>query len=303
MLAAIGTVIAGSCALAAALAAGGLRLRSRRKHRRRVQAARRLEQVVNELWYPAAHSFESPGTALAFQLRSLGQATMEIARALAKFEDGTGLVAEWTGLPFKPVALERADRAGPPELWRRFDRAFESFWLLEHPLDDGLELANATMALADWNEHNGPGPRTEEPPPRAAEASGAGAAFFHAVAAPCLAGLAAGHAVRQEGDLLLNHEALAADVNDAGSEAQRTMLALAFALGPGALDADALCPDALCAAEREGGPTIGELLALEDTDLCHALEAVALARRLRRVYPAQRPELLWVDAELAEGDG
>lgn len=301
MFAAIGIVIAGSCAASAVLGLGALRIRGRRDHRRRVQAARRLEEVVNEHWYPAAHSFESPGTALAFQLRSLGQATLEIAQELATFEDGKGLVPEWTGLPFKPVALERPDRAGPPELWRRFDKAFDDFWLLENPLDDGLELANATIALADWNEHNQP---VQEKPaePAPVDQAGAAAAFLHAVGAPCLAALAAEHALRQKDGLLLNQQALEDHVDDNGSIAQRTMLALACALGPIEPDPAERDLAALGLAEHDRGPTIGDLLALENTDLCHALEAVALARRLRRVYPAQRPEMLWVDAALAEGD-
>jgi len=293
MLTIISTAIAGTCAIAALVSLGALQIHARRDRRRRAQAARRLDEVVNEHWYPAARSFESPGTARAFQLRSLGQATLEIAMQLAALDDGTGLVPEWTGPPFKPVALERSDRPGPPELWRRFDDAFENFWLLKHPLDDGLELAHATMALADWNEHNQPAMDEARPPqPAAEERSGAAAAFLHAVSAPCLAALAAENTVRQEGELLLNREALAARVDADGSDAQRTMLALAFALGP------ALRPE-----QHGSGPTIGELLALENTDLCHALEAVALARGLRRVYPTQRPELLWVHAELAESDG
>jgi len=283
MLTIISTAIAGACAAAALLSLGALQVHGRRDRRRRVQAARRLEEVVNEHWYPAARSFESPGTARAFQLRSLGQATLEIAKQLAALDDGTGLVPEWTGPPFKPVALERADRPGPPELWRRFDRAFENFWLLKHPLDDGLELAHATIALADWNEQNQPAAQTAEPQPAAAEHSGAAAAFLHAVSAPCLATVCAENTVRQEGELLLDREALAAQVDEDGSDAQRTLLALAVALGP---------------AGREHGPTIAELLTLENTDLCHALEAVALARSLRRVYPAQCPELLWVHAAL-----
>jgi hypothetical protein len=282
----ISTVIAGTCTAAAVLCLGALQIHGRRDHRRRVQAARRLEEVINEHWYPAARSFESPCTARAFQLRSLGQATLEIAKELVTLDDGTGLVPEWTGPPFKPVALERADRPGPPELWRRFDRAFENFWLLRHPLDDGFELAHATMALADWNEQNQPA--TQMPSAAADEHAGAAAAFLHAVSAPCLADLSAENTVRQEGKLLLDRNALATRVDEQGSDAQRAMLTLALVLGQ---------------ETHEGGPTIGELLSLENTDLCHALEAVALARRLRRVYPAQRPELLWVHAALAESDG
>ena len=160
MLTIIGAAIAGTCTAVALLSLGALQLHGRRDHRRRVQAARRLEELINEHWYPVARSFDSPGTARAFQLRSLGQATLEIANQLATLDDGTGLVPEWTGPPFKPVALERADRPGPAELWRRFDRAFENFWLLKHPLDDGFELAYATMALADWNEQNEPAMET-----------------------------------------------------------------------------------------------------------------------------------------------
>jgi hypothetical protein len=289
MLTVISTAIAGTCTAAALLSAGALQIHARRDRRRRVQAARRLEEVVNEHWYPAARSFESPGTARAFQLRSLGLATLEIAKQLATLDDGSGLVPEWTGPPFKPVALERPDRQGPPALWRRFDQAFENFWLLKHPLDDGLELAHATMALADWNEQNQRATQTSYPPQAAArQHSGAAAAFLHAVSAPCLATLCAENTLRQEGELLLNRQALVAQVDDDGSGPQRTMLALALALSP---------------AEHERGPTISELLELENTDLCHALEAVALARSLRRVYPTQRPELLWVQLALAESNG
>lgn len=289
MLTAISAAVAGTCMAAAAVSLAALRIQRRRDRRRRVLAARRLEDVVNEHWYPAARSFESPGTARAFQLRSLGQATLEIAKQLAALDDGTGVVPEWAGPPFKPVAFERADRPGPPELWRRFDRAFENFWLLRHPLDDGLELAHATMALADWNEQNQPTMEPAKPSqPPAEEHSGPDAAFLHAVSAPCLASLSAENTACQEGKLLLNREALAARAGEFGSDAQRTMLALALALGP---------------ARQGSGPTVGELLRLENTDLCHALEAVALARSLRRVYPAQRPELLWVHAALAESDG
>jgi hypothetical protein len=289
MLTIISTAIAGACTAVALLTLAALQIHARRDRRRRVRSARRLEDVVNEHWYPAARSFESPGTARAFQLRSLGQATLEIAKELAQLDNGTGLVPEWSGPPFKPVALERADRPGPPDLWHRFDQAFEAFWLLRHPLDDGLELAHATMALADWNEQNQPGTETTEPPqPDVAEQPGAAAAFLHAVSAPCLANLSAENTIRQGMKLLLDREVLAAQVDEDGDDTQRTMLALARALGP---------------AKDGSGPTIGELLALENTDLCHALEAVALARSLRRVYPAQRPDLLWMHAALAESVG
>lgn len=260
-------------------------VRARRGRRRRAQTVRRLEQSI-ESWYRAARSFESDAAGYAFQLRSFGAAALDCAKELATLDDGRSRVWEWDGPPFKPVALERVDRPGPNELWRRFDHAFENAWKLAHPFDNCLELGEATIALADWIETNRPliyPPQKPETP----ENAGVDAGFIHAASAPCLASLAAQSTVREEGWLQLDCEALAQRVQEDGTDAQRTMLAVAAML---------------TADGQRGGPTVGELLTLEDTDLCHALEAIALARRLRRVYPAQRPELLWMQAALAESD-
>lgn len=263
--------------------------RARRGRRRRAETVRRLE-VSTEGWYRVARSFECDATGYAFQLRSFGEAALECARELATLDDGSRCVWEWDGPPFKPVALERTDRPGPRELWRRFDHAFENVWKLAHPFDSCVELGEATIALADWIQTNRP---LIHPPPKPGENenenAGVEAAFIHAASAPCLATLAAENTVRDEGMLQLDCETLAERVQDNGTAAQRTMLAVAIVL--------------TVSSQQQGGPTIGELLTLEDTDLCHALEAIALARKLRRVYPAQRPELLWMHAALADSDG
>jgi hypothetical protein len=135
MLTIIGTTIAGTCTAASLLSLGAVQIHGRRNHRRRVRAARRLEEVVNEHWYPAARSFESAGTARAFQLRTLGQATLEIAKELAALDDGTGLVPEWTGPPFKLLWLHAALAEGD---WDRAPADNES----EDRLDPGSESSS-----------------------------------------------------------------------------------------------------------------------------------------------------------------
>jgi hypothetical protein len=254
------------------------RVAARRAGRRRAEAFGRLA-LARAGWWRAVRSYGSEASAFAFRLSAYGSAALSCAQALASLERDGERTADWQGPPPQPVELlAGAERLGPPELWRRFDRAYETCYQLLHPADDCFELGEAALALALWvQEHR---PAGDD----AREWSGADAAFVHAVSAPCLAASAAESVFEHEGELRLDAKGLERRIDEEGSAQQRTLASLAAALIG-------------CADE---GPAVGELLSLEDTDLCHALEAVALARELRRVYPRQRPELLWMQAALAD---
>jgi hypothetical protein len=110
--------------------------------------------------------------------------------------------------------------------------------------------------------------------------------MVHLLCAPSLAELTAAHILHNEPTgPCVDVAAVCEEIDRSGTDAQRTLIALALLLG-----------------ERGEEPVaVGELLGLDDTDLAHALEATALQRGLRRVYPSLRPDSLWLRAALPEG--
>jgi hypothetical protein len=269
---ALGVTAVVCCALVARWAA------ARRVTMCRTDAVGRLG-LARAGWWRAVRSYGSEASSFAFRLSAYGNAALSCSDALASSLERDGEGTNWQGPPPQPrELLAGAERPGPPELWRRFDRAYEACYQLLHPAEDCFELGQAALALARWVEQHG------SVMDGAREWSGADAAFVHAVSAPCMAASAAERVFQHEGELRLDAKGLVRRIEEEGSAQQRTMASLAAALIG-------------CADE---GPTVRELLSLEDTDLCHALEAVALARGLRRVYPRQRPELLWMQAALAD---
>jgi hypothetical protein len=268
-------------AIAWALAAAWLLMRvwRRRARRARVRLHERLSDM-ERAWWDAARAGSSVSAAFAWRLRSFATCALDCSEVLDRLEKIGSPAEGWQGPPPIPAELRPGrERPGPAGLWRRFDHCYETARLLLHPADGCFALGVAAGELADWIEEHKP-----DMPVQGDTYAGPEAGMVHALAAPCLAGVTSRHCHRQEGIVRIATGQLAERIERDGSERQRTMLALAFAL----------------AGEPALEVAVSELLELEDTDLCHALEAVALARGLRRVYPRQRPELLWLQAALAD---
>jgi hypothetical protein len=257
------------------------------RSRRRACAIERV-QAAEAAWWRAMRAHTSSRAGFCARLRAYALAAWESGEAVAALERA-GAEAKLNAPPQPPELRPDAGRPGPLWLWEQFDtchRAASQRASL-NPSADCLVLAQVALELVKRIEceepalpagHHSDG-ITEE------EFSGPQAALVHVLCAPSLAGLTAAHLVgEQSARTHVDFGALAEEIDRSGTEAQTTLIALGLLLGE--------CPDE--------DVSVGELLDLEDTDLAHALEATALKRGLRRVYPSQRPDSLWVRAALTQ---
>jgi hypothetical protein len=157
--------------------------------------------------------------------------------------------------------------------------------LVVHP---SMWFASRLRELADEIERMERADHIRRREPASPEWNGPQAARAHALCAPSLAKLTAACSVQDPEGWWIDEHALVQRISCSGTDAQTTLAILGFALA-GDQPTDTVTLDAL--------------LGLEDTDLAHALEAIALCRKLRRVYPRQCPDLLWVQASMSEGRG
>jgi hypothetical protein len=275
-------VIAGAAVAALALLVWHWRLV---RSRRRAWAIERL-QVAEAAWWRAMRAQTNGRAGFCARLRAYALAAWECAEAAAALER-TGAEAKLTAPPQPPELRPEAGRPGPSWLWEQFDNCHRaaSHRASLNPAGDCRVLAQVALELVDRIEREGPALPAHSYGMSEEEFAGPQAALVHVLCAPSLAGLTAAHLVgEQSARAHIDVGALAEEIDRAGTEAQRALIALGLLLGD-------------CGHEDV---SVGELMELEDTDLAHALEATALKRGLRRVYPSQRPDSLWVRAALTQ---
>jgi len=273
-------VIAGAAAAASALLVWHRRLvRLRRRAIERLQAA-------EAAWWRAMRAHISSRAGFCARLRAYALAAWECGEAVAALERG-GAEAKLNAPPQPPELRPEAERPGPSWLWEQFDNCHRaaSQRASLNPSADCRVLAQVALELVERIEREGRALTAHSDGIPEEEFAGPQAALVHVLCAPSLAGLTAAHLVgEQSARTHVDVGALAEEIDRAGTEAQRALIALGFLLGE-------------C---RDEDVSVGELMELGDTDLAHALEATALKRGLRRVYPSHRPDSLWLRAALTQ---
>lgn len=258
----------------------------RERSRRREGALERLH-AAEMGWWRAMRAHTSSRAGFCARLRAYGLAVGECAEALAALER-SGVQAALSGPPPPPELRPEAGRPGPSWLWEQFDQCHRaaSQRASLNPICDCVVLARVALELADRIERDDPAIPAHSGGMPGEERAGPQAAMVHVLCAPSLAAPTAAHVLANGPDgARVDVGALVEAIDRSGTDAQRTLIALALLL-----------------AERgEERVSVVDLLGLEDTDLAHALEATALLRGLRRVYPSQRPDSLWLRAALTEG--
>ena len=271
----------------AAVAALSLLVWHRRlvRSRRRAWAIERV-QAAEAAWWRAMRAHISSRAGFCARLRAYALAAWECAEAVAALEHA-GAEAKLNAPPQPPELRPDAERPGPSWLWEHFDNCHRaaSRRASLNPSADCLVLAQVALELVERIEREGPALPAHRDGISEEEFSGPQAALVHVLCAPSLAGLTAAHLVGEQSTRThVDVGALAEEIDRAGTEAQRALIVLGLLLGE--------CGDK--------DVSVGELMELEDTDLAHALEATALKRGLRRVYPSHRPDSLWLRAALTQ---